>query len=601
MISALEDSEVREKRHLLVLRTRLLMGGALLLLGIVASAFWVVQIVGGEEYLAMAENNRLRKRSVEAVRGLIYDRNNKLLVANIPSYELQLNRVRVRDPQLSLEYAADILGRSTEELQRSLQRHQGSPPFRPVRLVSDIEFAHVAHFAVTAFEHPEFEVTVGSQRSYREGSGTAHVLGYLGEVTERELRDGGWKVGDLVGRRGLERHYDQALRGRSGQRIVVVDSRGRAVEQHAVEAALPGNDLVTTLDLDLQRAAEAQLEGKVGAVVALEPATGAILAMVSSPSYDPNLFIRRLAPEEWQRLLDHPHDPLQNRAIQTTNAPGSVFKIVVALAGLEAGLIDAQHRVFCNGAVTLYDHRFRCWTRGGHGWTNLEEALERSCDVYFYHLGQRLGIQAIADKAREFGYGRSTGIDLDGENPGLVPDPRWALEKRGSRWFAGETISVAIGQGPLLATPLQVAVMMSAVANGGTLVQPHLVAPDSLPPQRRVQLPPDHLELIRRSLRRVVQGRNGTGHLAALPGIEVAGKTSTVQVINQKTWTESDSLPFELRDHAWFAAYAPAQNPELVVVAFVEHGGAGSRAAAPIARALYEVYFRARLRAEHTP
>lgn len=599
MIRALEDREVREKRHLLVLRTRFLMAAALLLLSIVASGFWVVQIVGGEEYLAMAENNRLRKRSVEAVRGLIYDRNGELLVENIPSYDLQFNRVRVGDLQLSLEYAAEILGRSTEEMQRSLQRHQGAPLFRPVRLVSDIEFSHVTRFAVAAFEHPEFEVTVGSQRSYREGSGTAHVLGYLGEVTERELRDGGWRVGDLVGRRGLERHYDLTLRGRTGQRIVVVDSRGRAVEQHAVEAALPGNDLVTTLDLDLQRAAEAQLEGKVGAVVALDPHTGAILAMASSPSYDPNLFIRRLAPEEWQRLLDHPHDPLQNRAIQTTNAPGSVFKIIVALAGLEAGLVDPQQQVFCNGSVTLYDHRFRCWSRGGHGWTNLEEALERSCDVYFYQLGQRLGIQAIADKAREFGYGSVTGIDLDGENPGLVPDPAWALERRGSRWFAGETISVAIGQGPLLATPLQVAVMMAAVANGGYLVQPHLVTPQNFSPRRQVQLDSDHLELIRRGLWRVVQGRNGTGHLAALPGIDIAGKTSTVQVINQKTWTESASLPFEQRDHAWFAAYAPAESPELVVVAFVEHGGAGSRAAAPIARALYEVYFDARLQAEH--
>lgn len=584
--------EVREHREDLVRRLPVLRLIFLAVVVLIASCYWFVQVVHGTFYRERADNNRLRKASIQAPRGLIYDRQGRLLVENIPSYRLLLDRSRSADLDASIRFAAQILGKPEPGLRQILERERGTSIFKPVPLAEDLALAQVARFSVEALEHPEFEIDVEHLRLYRHGPTTAHVLGYLGEATEEELQASTGELGggDLVGRRGVERRHDSFLRGRDGERVIVVDSRGRLREEHGNRQASSGRDLKLTLDLDLQEEAARYFEDRVGAAIALDPRNGEVLAFVSAPSYNPNVFARRLERGEWQKIVGAPNDPLQNRTIQNLYSPGSVFKIVVAVAGLEEGVVDEDDRYVCRGATRIYNRRFRCWKASGHGSVNLHQAIQKSCDVFFYHLGQKLGVEKIAHYARLFGLGETTGIDLEGEKRGLVPDLDWSLSSRGSPWYPGETISVAIGQGPLLVTPIQIASLMAVVANGGYLVEPHLVARESPAPRRRVAISPEARELVRKGLWAVVNDR-GTGAIARLSDVEIAGKTGTVQVIEQKARTENSDLPFEHRDHAWFGSFAPAEDAELVVVVFVEHGGKGSEQAAPLAKIIYEKYF----------
>jgi penicillin-binding protein 2 len=369
----------------------------------------------------------------------------------------------------------------------------------------------------------------------------------------------------------------------------VVDSRGKFVREEVRRPSQPGGNLELTLDLELQQEAERFFVDKVGSVVALDPRNGEILAMVSAPSFNPNAFARRIDGGQWKEIVEAAHQPLQNRAMQNTYPPGSVFKIVTAIAGLESGAIDPGHSVSCAGATRVFNHRFRCWKRGGHGRVDLRRAIAQSCDVFFYHLGARLSIDPIASWSRRLGLGKITGLDLTGEKAGLVPDKQWSLRQRGTAWFPGETVSVSIGQGPLLVTPLQVAVMLAAVANGGRLVQPHLARGASTPAPVDVGISPETLAFVRGALDAVVN-EGGTGGQARLASLRVAGKTGTAQVIRQETHIDSKNLEYELRDHAWFASFAPVEGARLVVVVFVEHGGHGSDAAAPLAKLLYERY-----------
>lgn len=584
--------EVREHREDLIRRLPALRLAFLVVIVSIGACYWFVQVVHGSFYRERAENNRLRKASIQAPRGRIYDRTGRLLVENVPSYGLLFDRSLSADLEESLRFAAATLGKPTSDLERILERTRGASVYKPVLLGEDLSLEQVARFSVEALEHPEFEVTVKHLRLYRHGPTTSHVLGYLGEATEPELRaaESELNAGDLVGRRGIESQQDSFLRGRDGERVVVVDSRGRLREEHGSRQAFSGRDLQLTLDLELQQEAARYFKDRVGAAVALDPRNGEILAFVSSPSYNPNVFARHLERDEWKAILEAPHDPFQNRAIQNTYSPGSIFKIVVAVAGLEEKLIDEDDRYFCTGSTRIYNRRFRCWKPSGHGSVNLHEAIQKSCDVYFYHLGQKLGVERIARYARLFGLGQPTGVDLEGEKRGLVPDLDWSLKSRGTPWYPGETISVAIGQGPLLVTPLQVASLMAVVANGGYHIEPHLVRKDDAQLQERVEIGSASLEIVRKALWAVVNDR-GTGAIARLDGVEIAGKTGTTQVIKQKTWVDSKTLPFEQRDHAWFGSFAPAENAELVVVVFVEHGGKGSEQAAPLARILYEKHF----------
>ena len=583
--------KIGEHKEALQQRVRVLARVGWAALAGLAGAFFFVQVVEGARYRELAENNRLRRLPVEAPRGTIVDRHGRVLVENIPSYNLLLDRSRARDLGSSLAFAAEVVARPRAELDAVLERYRGVALFQPVLLAEGLGFPEVARFRLSELEHPEFDVEVTHRRLYRLGSQAAHVLGYLGEARPEEILPGALKSGDWVGRRGVERAYDRSLRGEDGERIVVVDSRGLAIEEHGRALGRPGRELRLTLDADLQQEAERLLEGQAGAVVALDPRDGAIRALVSAPSYDPNLFARRLGVEDWRRLADDPRHPLQNRAIQSAFSPGSVFKMIVATGGLAEGTVTPGDGVFCNGSAQFYGRRFHCWKRGGHGWVDLERALEVSCDVYFYTLGQKLGIGRIARWSRAFGLGAPTGVDLEGERTGLVPDEEWSRRVRKHPWYPGETISVAIGQGALLTTPLQVAVFAAAVANGGRLVTPHLVDAPGRAAPRPVALPPGALGPVQRGLWRVVNA-GGTGAVARVPGVEVAGKTGTVQVVSHEAWQDTSTLPWEMRNHAWFASYAPAGRPELVVVVFIEHGGQGSRAAAPLARALHAHYFR---------
>ena len=560
---------------------------------VVLGAYWYFQIARSEHYWELAENNRLRVVRLEAPRGLIYDRSGRPLVENAPSFRLLIDRSRSADLAASVAFAAGILGRDEDELHEALERYRGVPRDVPVLLAEELELNQVARFEVAGdvSEHPEFEVAATRRRLYRYGEQLAHLLGYLSEPTaaERE-RDGALLAGDMVGRSGVERLRDKALRGASGERTVVVDSRGRVAASEDIERtdAMPGESVTLTIDLELQQEAQKLLEGKVGAIVALDPRDGAIRALVSSPSFDPNGFAGRLDQEEWERIVGAPNRPLQNRAIHNSYPPGSVFKIAMAVAALTDGLIDPEEEVYCGGSTRLYDRRWRCWQSRGHGRLNLRGALQHSCDIYFYRQGRKMGIERIARFARLLGLGRPTGVELASEREGLVPDADWSLTRRGLPWYPGETISVAIGQGPLLTSPLQIAAMTAAVANGGFRVQPHVLESGARPPEP-IGLDADVIAFVRDALANVVA--NGTGRRAGTPVVQVAGKTGTAQVVAQATWTRSEDLAPEHGDHAWFTSYAPAAAPELVVVVFVEHGGRGSEAAAPLARRVYETYF----------
>ncbi|HEX4952633.1 MAG TPA: penicillin-binding protein 2 [Thermoanaerobaculia bacterium] len=572
---------------------RLMVLLSLALVGL-AIAFWSVQIMHGERYRELAENNRLRRVPIEAPRGLVTDRHGRVLVENVPSYNLLVDGSQVKNLEETVRFAAQVLSWPASELAPAAQRIKKGADYRPVLIAENLSLAQVSRFGVAGAQHPEFEIEVGHQRIYRQGSVTAHVLGYLGEVNASDLatRPELYEPGDLVGRKGIEARYDPVLRGRDGERLVVVDSRGRRLEEASRKPAEPGSAMKLTLDLDLQQEAARLLADHVGAVVALDPRNGEILALVSSPSYDPNVFARRLALEDWQKLIEAPHHPLHNRALQSTYSPGSLFKIVMGVAGLAEGFVSPSDTVTCTGATEFYGRRFRCWKRGGHGTVNLHEAIKYSCDTYFYRLGQRMGVDRIAKASRLFGLGGPSGIDLAGEKNGLVPDSDWSLRARGHPWYAGETISVSIGQGPVLTTPLQMATLLAAVANGGTRVTPHLVL-GAEAPAKPLGVHREALAAVRRGLWAVVNEGDGTARGARLPHVEIAGKTGTVQVVSQATWTDSDTLPFEQRDHAWFASFAPFDDPTLVIVVFFEHGGKGSQAAAPVAKALYEHFFPA--------
>ncbi len=576
----------------MAVRLRWLCGVLGVALAVVIGAYWYHQIIRAEHYERLAENNRLRVLRLDAPRGLIYDRSGRILVENTPTFRLMIDRSASSDLGASLAFAAGILGREERELRAALERHRGVAREVPVLLAEDLELTQVARFEVSEPEHPEFEISTSRRRLYRHSFQTAHVVGYLGEPTPAEHdRDDSLAAGDLVGRSGVELLRDRRLRGNHGERIVVVDSRGRLMGEEVRRAdAEPGESVTLTIDLRLQQLAESLLADKAGAIVALDPRDGAVRAMVSSPSFDPNRFAGRLSQEDWDRIVDAPGKPLQNRAIQNTYPPGSVFKIVMAVAGLAEGLLDPEERVYCSGATRLYDRRWRCWQRRGHGFVDLRGALQHSCDTYFYRQGVKIGIEVIAAYARRLGLGGRTGVELPGESEGLVPDPEWSRDRRGYPWYPGETVSVAIGQGPLLTSPLQVAVMTAAVANGGFRVRPYLVAGGGEPPEP-LGLDAEVIAFVAEALANVVA--NGTGRSARTPVVAVAGKTGTAQVVAQETWIRSEDLPPDQADHAWFTSYAPVDAPELVVVVFVENGGRGSEAAAPLARELIEDHFGA--------
>ncbi len=566
---------------------------------------WHLQIIKGEEFSRLSKHNRIRIREIPASRGMILDRKGKILVDNRPSFEVLLVPEDIVDMEKIAEFLHRMLKIPPQEIQQRLATKKHRPPFKPVRIQSDISTLHLALLETHKLDLPGLVVDVAPRRAYTCGNLASHLLGYLGEIDRRELKAiqfREYQMGDFIGKYGIEKKWEAFLKGIDGGRQVEVDALGRELKVLQRVEPHPGNNVFLTLDLDLQTTCETALQGKEGTIMAMDPQSGKILAMVSHPSFDPSLFAGGINHDDWVSLVRNPFYPLQNRGIQGQYAPGSVFKVITATAGLEEGVISPQETLSCTGSYRFGNRTYRCWRKGGHGKVKLHRAIVESCDVFFYQVGQRLGIDTLAKYAEGFGLGKPTEISLSDEKPGLVPTTEWKEKVYHEAWYEGETLSCAIGQGYVLVTPLQLLNVISAIANGGTLYVPQIVervetangrAVESyLPiPMGKIPLSPENLTIIREALSGVVNEARGTGRSAQIRGTKVSGKTGTAQVISLKEDVEQEeNIPYEHRDHAWFVAYAPQENPIISVVVLVEHGGHGASAAAPIAREVMRKY-----------
>lgn len=557
--------------------------------------FWNLQVLESEYYAQLAERNRVRTMPVMAPRGKMLDREGRTLVDNYPSFSVLLLRDDMEEVARALPEISDGLGIPLEELQEQVEQSKTLPKFQPLILKHEASQADIAFIEARRADLPVLELLMVYRRRYPGEGFMAHVAGYVGEVNEREieLSGGRYQPGDVVGKAGLERQYNETLMGENGLRRLIVNSVGREVGRLEEKQAISGRPIQLTIDYDLQVVAENGLAGRAGAVVALDPRTGEILAMLSHPAPDPNLFAVRVPREEWRRLNEDPEVPLLNRAIQAQLAPGSTFKIVMTAAMLESKLIPEDFAVFCPGQADFYGRTFRChvWRKGGHGRVNLHEAIKESCDIFFYNVGRRLGIDRIAYYAHQLGFGARTGIDLPAEEAGLVPSSEWKQRVFKDRWYPGETISVAIGQGALTATPLQLAYNVAGVASGGVFRQPHLYKGLSPVREDRFPLAVNTVEKIAQGMFGVVN-EGGTAASVRLEGIEFCGKTGTSQVVGFDALKRIGAdARGRFAHNAWFVGFAPRHNPEIVVAVLVQGGDAGSRAAAPVARDIIKAYF----------
>jgi penicillin-binding protein 2 len=568
---------------------------------------WYVQLIKGGEFRRLSENNRIRIREAPADRGMIMDRKGRVLAHNQPSFEVYLVPEDLKTNTDVLIKVGEILNMTQEEIKSKLRSIKRRPPFKPVKIKSDISWNELALLETNRVHLPGLILDVRPRRSYNYGHLASHLIGYLGEVTESEMkksRDGPYRMGALIGKYGVEHQWETDLRGMDGGRQIEVDALGREIKPLKNIEPFPGNNLILTLDLDLQKAAEEAFQEKNGALIAMDPKTGRILAMVSRPSFSPDIFARSILPEEWKSLLENPHHPLQNRGIQGQYPPGSVFKIITAIAGLESGIINPNTQMTCTGVYPYGNWDFRCWKEGGHGTPNLHRAIVESCDIYFYQVGLKVGVDRIAYYANEFGFGSKTGVQLPHEKQGIVPSTSWKKKRSGVPWYSGETLSFAVGQGYLTTTPIQLLTLISAIANGGKLYLPQVVEKvenvfgDPLreyPPVeiRKANISETTLRFIQEALLGAVNEPHGTGWACALKGVKVAGKTGTAQVIRMAQnfkKGDMDRMPLKFRDHAWFVCYAPFKDPMISVAVLVEHGGYGGAAAAPIAKKVIETY-----------
>jgi len=593
-------------RQLIQQRLNLIYLPIVLIFLVLAARLWQLQIIQGAEYAQKAERNTIRTIQVVAPRGTISDRYNNPLVDNRPSFNILLYRESMKDLDDTTQFITEKLGVRQEELAARLRRDKGSGLYHPVVIKEDAGISDISVVEAHRRDHAEIQLGPEPRRLYRLGKVAALVLGYVGEVSEDELASGsftGARVGSLVGKSGVERVYNQYLVGKDGVRQVLVDSVGREVGTLDEIDSVIGGELVLTLDLNLQIVAEGLLEDKVGAIVAMDPRNGEILAMASSPSFDPNSFSTRISGQDWNQLINDPNRPFLNRAVQTSYSPGSIFKLIMADAGLEEGFVTDSTHVFCSGAAVFYNRVFHCAEQRGHGTVNLETAITRSCNIFFYDLGRRMGISKIAQHAHALGLGERTGIDLPGERSGVMPSPEWKEKEKRAKWFAGDTISVSIGQSFVSTTPLQILRAVSAIATGGKLTTPHVLLRAEGLPDDTMRWPVHQISLGEENARKIREGmwgsvnNWGTGHNAVIPGLDICGKTGTVQVLSsekKKTGVQSDPSIFE--DHSWFAGFATRDNPEISVVVFLEHGGRGGIAAAPLAREIFRAYFAKRRR-----
>ncbi|MDE1156051.1 MAG: penicillin-binding protein 2 [Acidobacteriaceae bacterium] len=563
---------------------------ALILLGL-GVGLWRLQVLGADSYRVLAEQNRIRKVPVLAPRGKIFDREGRIIVDNYPSVSCYLLREQQKNLQADLPRIAQGLHMQVDQIDALLKRYAYAPKYQPIPLKQDITPDEQAFIEAHRNELPELQTLEEERRLYPRDGFMAHVIGYVGEVSENDLNNSKfafYSPGDVVGKGGIEEAYDEILRGQDGSRDVIVNSHGKEVGLMGQEVARPGRDLRLTIDLDLQKAAERALEGKNGAIVAMDPHTGEILAMASRPTFDPNQFSVRLTKAYWNQILTDPNHPLLNKAIQAQLAPGSTFKVIMTMAGLQENVAQDM-KVTCNGGATFYGHFFAC--DRSHGYVDIHNALPYSCDTFYYTLANRLGIDTMARYATSVGIGEKTGVDLPNEAAGVMPSEAWKMKVLHDKWYAGETISVGIGQGAIQATPLQLARALSGIASGGVLRRPHLVFDEELAPdelsalhdtypgsgEKRVPLTPENWQIITDDLANVT-GPIGTAASAHLEGVDFAGKTGTAQVVSHSALSKvakgTNTLP-----NAWFVGMTPRRNPDIVVAVLWEHGNWGNNAA----------------------
>jgi len=559
---------------------------ALLLVG-----FWKLQIIESDHYAQLAERNRIRSIPIIAPRGRMLDREGRFLVDNYSSFSVLLLRDDPQQVERNLPQIAEGLGMPLEDLQQQLEAAKILPRFQPIVIKPEASKADIDFIETHRTDIPVLEMLMAYRRRYLPDGFMAHASGYVGEVSAQQVEssNGRNRPGDLVGKTGLERQYNDLLMGTDGMRRVIVNSVGREMGRLDEKEAVPGKPIQLTIDYDLQVAAEQSLAGRKGAVVALDPRTGEVLALASRPAPDPNQFAVRVPREEWKRLNEDPDRPLLNRAIQAQLAPGSVFKIIMATAMLESKAIPEDFSVFCTGVTDFYGRAFHCWQKHGHGQVSLHRAVVQSCDVFFYNVGKRLGIDRISYYALQMGLGRKTGIDLPAEESGLIPSEEWKQRVFHQKWYPGETISVSVGQGAVTATPLQLARAIGGIAMGGIFKQPHLLMTTGTPPEQDFSLSEETTEKVTQAMFGVVN-EGGTAAGVRLEGVELCGKTGSAQVISAEGLKRAGRQR-RFSDNAWFVGYAPRRKPEIVVAVLVEEGEHGASAAAPVARDVIKAYY----------
>ncbi len=597
------------------LKRRLVAVGVLILCFVllIFSRLWFLQIYKGEEYKSRADNNRVRMSDLAAPRGSIVDRDGREMVTNRPFFNVVLVREDSNDVDKLLKKLASALDVEISLLWEKIREVEHKPRHIPIRLLEDVDWETLAYVENHNQEFPGIRIETIPARVYHYGDLAAHAIGYLGEISLKELesRDpdlyGG---GDLIGKMGLERLREKDLRGEKGTSYTEVNAKGFEQQLLKDVKPLPGNDIQLTLDVELQKVAEDLMRAgeKAGAVVAMEVKTGRMLVLASNPVLPLEQFVGGISHKNWNALLDNPKHPLINKVVQAMYPPGSTYKMITAMAGLATGVIDPDTVLYCPGHYSFGNRRYHCWKRGGHGAVNLKRAVSESCDVYFYQVGLRVGVDKLAEFANKFGLGHKSGIELEHEKSGLTPTKEWKKKNRGRKWQDGETLSIAIGQGFNLVTPLQICLMTATIANGGKQYLPQLiekvtdpdgkileqfepVLTDELKGQER------HLDEIREGMVEVVQGKRGTARKVRIEGLTIAGKTGTAQVVRlaQYKHLKEEDIPYKYRDHAWFTCYAPAEDPEIAVTVLVEHGLHGGSGAGPVARAVLAKYFEERL------
>ena len=566
--------------------------------------FWKIQVLDHKKYWEKSEANRMREIVLPSQRGLIKDRGETILADNKASFKVSIIRENCEDYDKSCRKISRLLKIEEDVLKERIKRYESFPVFKPIVIKENLSFEEVAVIEARKLEFPELFLQAEPKRFYPFGNLAAHALGYIQELSGEEIKNGLYqqrRLGDLIGKTGVEKVYESTLVGTDGEALEIVDSMGRSKGEIAKREPEKGQNIILTLDYALQEKAEEVLEGREGAVVMMDPQTGEILALASYPTFDPNKFIDRFTPEEWLDLINSSEFPLENRAIRGQYAPGSIFKLVIDLGALELGLVDEETTFTCKGEIEIYNEPFTCWIEKGHGEMNLIQGIRNSCNIYHYQVGKKMGIDEISRYAKMLGFGAKTGIDLPGEKTGLVPNPQWKREVRKERWQPGETISVSIGQGPLMVTPLQVALYTSIIANRGRKVTPHLLNSQSLA-GKRVFSEKDAVDIELSTFETVIQGmwevvnKGGTGWAANVKGFDICGKTGSTQLIStekdKEKKVEEEEEEEETKTHSWFTGFAPRDNPKIVVTVIIEYGGMGGATAAPLARKLFNSYRR---------